>query len=57
MSFSGFHTSSISINFRTKGIQEIVLTANLTSRKCLGFKTPLQAIFAELAKDVKIRFA
>ena len=38
-------------------IQEIVLTANLTPRKCLGFKTPFQAILAELGKDVKIRFA
>jgi IS30 family transposase len=38
-------------------ISEIVLTANLTPRKCLGFKTPLQAILAELGKDVKIRFA
>ena len=31
-------------------IQEIVLTANLTPRKCLGFKTPFQAVLAELAK-------
>src|ERR1017187_2182374 len=38
-------------------IQEIILTANLTPRKCLGFKTPFQAILAELGKDVKIRFA
>jgi IS30 family transposase len=38
-------------------IQEIVLTANLTLRKCLGFKTPFQAIHAELGKDVQIRFA
>jgi IS30 family transposase len=38
-------------------IQEIVLTENLTPRKCLGFKTPFQAILKELGKDVKIRFA
>jgi IS30 family transposase len=38
-------------------IQEIVLTANLTPRKCLGFKTPFQALLTELGKDVKIRFA
>jgi len=38
-------------------IQEIVLTANLTPRKCLGFKTPFQAILAELGKDVQIRFS
>jgi IS30 family transposase len=38
-------------------IQEIVLTENLTPRKCLGFKTSFQTILAELGKDVKIRFA
>src|SRR3954466_2921754 len=38
-------------------IQEIVLTANLTPRKCLGFKTPFQVILAELGKMVQIRFA
>ena len=31
-------------------IQDIVMTANLTPRKCLGFKTPLQAILKELGK-------
>jgi hypothetical protein len=36
--------------------QDRVLTANLTPRKCLGFKTPLQAILKELGKDVQIRF-
>ena len=34
-------------------IQEIVLTTNLTPRKCLGFKTPFQALLAELGKDVQ----
>ncbi len=38
-------------------IQEIVLTANLTPRNCLSFKTPLQALLAELGKDVRIRFS
>src|ERR1700756_3167680 len=38
-------------------IQAIVITANLTPRKCLGFKTPFQAILKELGKDVQIRFA
>jgi IS30 family transposase len=38
-------------------IQEIVLSANLTPRKCLGFKTPFQALLAELGKDVQIRFS
>ena len=32
-------------------IQDIILTANLTPRKCLGFKTPFQAILKELGKD------
>ena len=35
-------------------IQDIILTANLTPRKCLGFKTPFQAILKELGKDVQI---
>ena len=34
-------------------IQDIVITANLTSRECLGFKTPFQAILKELGKDVQ----
>ena len=38
------------------GNPDIVLTANLTPRKCLGFKTPFQAILTELGKDVQIRF-
>ncbi len=37
--------------------EEIVLTTNLTPRKCLGFKTPFQALIAELGKDVQIRFS
>ena len=40
-----------------RDIQEIVITANLTPRKCLGFQTPFQAILAELGKRVEIRFA
>ena len=38
-------------------IQDIVLTANLTPRKCLGFETPFQVILKELGKDVQIRFS
>ena len=38
-------------------IQDITITANLTPRKCLGFRTPFQALLAEIGKDVKIRFA
>ena len=34
-------------------IQDIVITANLTPRKCLGFKTPFQAILKELGKMCK----
>ncbi len=38
-------------------LQDIVFTVNLTPRKCLGYKTPFQALLADLGKDVKIRFA
>ena len=38
-------------------IQDIILTANLTPRKCLGFKTPFQAILKELGKNVQIQFS
>ena len=38
-------------------LQEIVLTHNLTPRKCLGFLAPVQAFLAELGRDVRIRFA
>ena len=38
-------------------LQEIVLSHNLTPRKCLGFLTPLQALLKELGRDVRIRFA
>ncbi len=33
------------------------MTYNLTPRKCLGFLTPLQTIFLELDRDVRMRFA
>ena len=38
-------------------MQDIILTANLTPRKCLGFKTPFQAILKEFGKDDQIRFS
>ena len=38
-------------------LQEIVLSHNLTPRKCLGFLTALQALLKELGRDVQIRFA
>jgi IS30 family transposase len=34
-------------------IQDIVVTANLTPRKCVGFKTLFQAISKSLAKTCK----
>ena len=40
-----------------KDIQEIAMTLNSTPRKCLAFKTPIEAILAELGKDVQIKFA
>ena len=36
--------------------QDILLTHNLTPRKCLGYKTPVQAILKELGIDVTITF-
>jgi IS30 family transposase len=38
-------------------VQDIVITANLTPEKYLGFETPFQAILKELGKDLQIRFA
>ena len=38
-------------------IQDVVLTTNLTPRKCFGYTTTFQALLAERGKDVQIRFA
>lgn len=38
-------------------IQEVVMTMNITPRKCLGFKTPLQALFDTPDRMLKISFA
>jgi len=38
-------------------LQEILLSLNLTPRKCLGYATPIQAFFKGLGKDIRIRFA
>src|SRR5918993_1462762 len=38
-------------------LQEIVLSHNLTPRKCLGFLTPVQALLKVRGRDVQIRFA
>ncbi len=48
--------SDLEWEFR-EDIQEIVMTYNLTPRKCLGYKTPLQALFSERGKDVRLSFA
>jgi hypothetical protein len=48
---------SLSTKSPMRKSRTIVITANLTPRKCLGFKTPFQAILKELGKDVQIRFA
>ena len=37
-------------------LQDILLSHNLTPRKCLGYKTPVQAILKELGIDVTITF-
>ena len=38
-------------------LQDIVLSLNLTPRKCLGYMTPIQAFFKGLGKEIEIRFA
>jgi IS30 family transposase len=38
-------------------IQEIAMTINLTPRKCLGYRCPVEAFLSELGKDLEIRFA
>ena len=38
-------------------IQEIAMTLNLTPRKCLGYRSPVEAFLSELGRDVEIRFA
>jgi IS30 family transposase len=43
--------------FDEADLQDAIITLNTTPRKCLGFKTPLQALLQELGKDVKIRFS
>ncbi len=37
-------------------LQDIVLSYNLTPRKCLDSKTPFQAMLAETGKHVQISF-
>jgi IS30 family transposase len=54
---AGCLVRSTSTKYLTRKSKTVVITANLTPRKCLGFKTPFQAILKELGKDVQIRFA
>ncbi len=44
-------------NLSDEDMQEIVMTYNLTPRKCLGYITPIQALFKDLGRDVRLRFA
>ena len=37
-------------------LQDIALMHNLTPRKCLGFKTPVQAILSQLGINARISF-
>lgn len=37
-------------------IQDVVMTLNLTPRKCLGFRSPAEAFLNELGKELTIRF-
>jgi transposase, IS30 family len=43
--------------FDEADIQEIAMTINLTPRKCLGYRSPVEAFLSELGSDVEIRFA
>jgi IS30 family transposase len=44
-------------NLADEDLQEIIMTYNLTPRKCVGYLTPIQALFHELRRDVRLRFA
>ena len=37
-------------------IQKITMTINLTPRKCLAYRSPVEAFLSELGRDVEIRF-
>ena len=38
-------------------IDDIIMTMNLTPRRCLGFKTPLQAMMQSANKHLELKFA
>ena len=43
-------------NISDEDMQEIVMTYNLTPRKCLGYITPIQALFKDRGRHVTLRF-
>jgi len=44
-------------DFSEDNIQEISMTINLTPRKCLGYRSPVEPFLSELGREVEIRFA
>lgn len=38
-------------------IDEIAMRVNLTPRKCLGYKTPIEAFMEDIGKSIEIRFS
>lgn len=38
-------------------LQEIAMTINLTPRKCLGWRSPVEAILQEMGRSIQIKFA
>jgi len=57
-SFQGAAIAQIAVSGnRTPGdCQAIALTFNTTSRKCLGFRSPVEAFLEELGTNVSLRF-
>jgi hypothetical protein len=53
---AGWRFTSTSIELSDEEIQDILITANLTPRKCLGFRTPFQGSSKSLAKTSKFGF-
>jgi hypothetical protein len=49
------HDADVGVKWKVQSRWRAVISANLTPRKCLGFKTPFQAALKELGKDVQIR--
>jgi hypothetical protein len=55
--YTGDHRVGVVHSQSTDERDRVLTRAHRTLRKCLGFKTPFQAILKELGKDVQIRFA